>query len=62
MTSAILTSFTGASFVGMTIVGAIVEEPEGWRILRIASGIAFGLAGFWSIYLYRRWAREQRGQ
>lgn len=59
LTAAILTSFSGAAFLGMTIVGSIVEEPEGWRPLRIAAGIAFVFCIFWSIHLYRLWRREQ---
>ena len=62
LTAATLTSFAGASFVGMTIVGSIVEEPEGWRVLRIASGVAFVITIVWSAYLYRQWSREQRGR
>jgi hypothetical protein len=62
LTSAILTSFAGASFVGMTIVGSIVEEPEGWRTLRIVSGAAFVITIIWSVYLYIQWSREQRGR
>ena len=60
LTAAIATSFAFAAFIGMTIVGAIVEEPEGWRTLRIASGIALVITALWSVYLYREWAREQR--
>lgn len=62
LTAATLTSFMGASFVGMTLVGAIVEEPAGWRILRISCGVAFAITIAWSIYLYRQWAQEQRGR
>lgn len=62
LTAATLTSFAGASFVGLTLVGSLVEEPEGWRIVRIASGIAFVITTFWSIYLLREWSREQRGR
>lgn len=62
LTAAIVTSFAGAAFVGMTIVGSIVEEPEGWRPVRIAAGIAFVISIVWSIHLYRQWLREQRNR
>lgn len=62
LTAAIATSFCGAAFIGMTIVGSIVEEPEGWRPLRIASGVGFVITIFWSAYLYRQWVREQRNR
>ena len=60
LTAALLTSFTGASYIGMTIVGSIVEEPEGWRLVRIAAGVGFVLSILWSVYLFRQWLREQR--
>jgi len=60
LTAAIVTSFAGSSFIGMTIVGTIVEEPDGWRVLRIASGIAFLICSIWSVYLYKQWKKEER--
>jgi hypothetical protein len=60
MTAAISTSFSGAWFVGTTLVSMIVDEPEGWRIIRYVAGVAFVITSIWSGFLLRQWNREHR--
>ena len=62
LTAAIITSFAGCAFFGMLIVGSIVEEPDGWRILKFASGIAFAICSAWSAFLYKEWKKEERNR
>ncbi len=62
MTAAIVTSFSGAAYLGMTIVGGIVPEPDGWRPFRLAAGVAFAITCLWSAALYRQWFLEPRNR
>lgn len=52
-------AFTGAAFLGLTIVGYVVPpEPEGGRIGRMVSGVLFVLTVVWCLWLYLDYRRE----